>query len=292
MPSPRQYIERFLVWLRDFGNGINLGVTSAEGGYPKEPRDVIGLGLSYNWMGMDPAELAEAIAESGCNSTDIEIMGSTSGLDFYARANGYNTMRPKYLDLLKECRKRNVLLIVSIVNDNGHIKKWLNTGVNDLLHFPAEHEAAAEMVLKAGPKGQWVQPVAETQTRQGRDFQRRWVARFNAAGFRTINNDGSRPPHNGMCWTRAYHACDLSDLGNGTNILCIPDCGTAIDAYTDGGNFNSGHTVNPKTAADYALRCRKKGNGCSIYTGTGIRDLDKQIPAINEIGRLAGVGKV
>jgi hypothetical protein len=126
--------------------------------------------------------------------------------------------------------------------------------------------------------------MAETQTSQGKAFEGRWLAKYKAAGFKTIYNDGSRPSSNGGAWTRAYHACKLSDLGNGTNILLITDCGTAIDAYTDGGNFNSGHTINPGQSSDYARRGRAKGNGVCIYTGTGIKSIEAQFPAIEAIG--------
>lgn len=250
----------------------------------QEPRDILGLGISYNWPTMDPEKLCEALAKAGCNATDIEFMGMTVSTMHGYRQGGAEALKPKYLALLKAARARNITVIVSVINDNMHIKKWGQSGVHDLAHWPAECERAAQIVLEAGPQCVWVQAVGETQTSQGRAYQAKWVPIFHQAGFRTINNSGSRPIHNGNCWTRAYHACKLSDLGNGANILLIPDCGTAIDQYTDGGNFNSGHTVNPGVASDYARRGRAAGRGVCIYTGTGIVDLDKQLPAIAAIG--------
>jgi hypothetical protein len=98
--------------------------------------------------------------------------------------------------------------------------------------------------------------------------------------------------------------------------LLIPDCGTAIDQYTDmgipfeeltdeiietltaedlfmpeypspnttAGNFNTGKVVNPAVAASFVRRGRAKGNGVCIYTGTGIESVEAQIPAIKAIG--------
>jgi hypothetical protein len=249
-----------------------------------EPRDVLGLGISYNWPTMDHALLCEELAKAGCNATDIEFMGLTVSTKHGYRQGGAEALKKDYLSLLKECRKRNLTLIVSIVNDNMHIRKWGQSGQDDLAHWPGECERAAQIVMEAGPANVMVQPVAETQTSQGRAYERRWLAAFNAAGFRTVYNGGSRPSSNGGAWTRAYHSCKLSDLGNGANILLIPDCGTAIDAYTDNGNFNSGTVVNPGIAADFARRGRARGNGVCIYTGTGIKSVKEQAPAIRAIG--------
>lgn len=266
------------------------------------PREAKGLGISYNWPGKDYTLLCEALAKSGCNITDIEYMGSTVSIKHGYRPGGADALKDDYLALLKECRKRNLTLFVSIVNDNMHIKKWGQSGVHDISHFPQECERAAQIVLEAGPANVIVQPVAETQTSRGRDYETRWLKTFNQAGFKTCYNRGSRPTSNGGAWTRAYHSCKLSDLGNGSNILLIPDCGTAIDAYTDandepavldlyldgplytGGNFNTGTIINPNTAADFVRRGRAKGNGVCIYTGTGIKSVEDQIPAIKAIG--------
>lgn len=261
----------------------------------QQPKDILGLGISYNWPQKNYALLTETLAASGCNATDIEFMGTTVSTQHGYRKGGAEALKKDYLALLSECRKRNVTLIVSVVNDNMHIKKWGQSGVHDLAHWPAECERAAQIVLEAGPANVWVQAMAETQTSQGKKFEGRWLAKYKAAGFKTIYNDGSRPSNNGGAWTRSYHACKLSDLGNGSNILLIPDCGTAIDAYTDGGNFLTGSmlgtvqtamgiAVNSGAGADYARRGRAKGNGVCIYTGTGIKSIEAQIPAIKTIG--------
>ena len=257
-------------------------------GYPTHPRDVVGFGMSYSWADCDIPLLIRTLAESGCNATDIEYMGLAGGAGGEVphgwRVGGADALHKKYRELLKEARASRILVIVSVTNDNMHLKKWMQSGAG-IKAFPAEATRAMQIVMDEGAAYVWVQPVAETQTNEGRNLEREWLLTFGAAGFRTINNHGSRPSNNGGAWTRSYHACVLSDLGNGENILLIPDCGTAIDSYTDNGNFNTGTVVNPAAAANYVQRGRAAGRGVSIYTGTGTRDVSKQIPAIKAIGK-------
>lgn len=76
----------------------------------------------------------------------------------------------QYNWLLRQCRKRGLALFVSVVNDNMGHRKYGDTGplledVEDMAH------KLVRIVRKGGPRGVYVQPVAETQTDAGKRLE-------------------------------------------------------------------------------------------------------------------------
>ena len=116
-------------------------------------------------------------AESRAELTrELDLMAQVHVDGYMIELSGWGEMRwngrwhrsvsREYSWLLRQCRKRNLLLFVSIVNDNMGRHKY-----GDKSPALAEVEDAARklarMVRKAGAKGVLVQPVAETQTEAG-----------------------------------------------------------------------------------------------------------------------------
>lgn len=80
------------------------------------------------------------------------------------------TVRREYRHLLKECRKRELWLFVSIVNDNMGKGKYGDTGpaLEKVYNYAIQ---LAKIIKQCGPKGVIIQPVAETNTQVGKRFE-------------------------------------------------------------------------------------------------------------------------
>lgn len=72
----------------------------------------------------------------------------------------------EYRWLLRQCRKRNLMLFVSVVNDNMGKHKYGDTGPA-LEKVEKKAQRLIRLVKGGGPQGVFVQPVAETQTEAG-----------------------------------------------------------------------------------------------------------------------------
>lgn len=75
-----------------------------------------------------------------------------------------------YRHLVKNCRKRNLWLFVSVVNDNMGKGKYGDTGPALESVFDSAQQLV-KIIKKCGHKGVIVQPVAETQTPAGQRFE-------------------------------------------------------------------------------------------------------------------------
>ena len=80
-------------------------------------------------------------------------------------------VRKEYHYLLKECRKRDLWLFVSIVNDNMGKGKYSDTGpaLEKVYNYALQ---LANIVKHHGAKGVIIQPVAETNTEAGMRFEK------------------------------------------------------------------------------------------------------------------------
>lgn len=80
----------------------------------------------------------------------------------------------KYRQLLKECRKRDLWLFVSIVNDNMGKGKYGDTGPT-LEKVYNKALKLVDFIKKYGPRHVVIQPVAETNTSHGEQFERHCI---------------------------------------------------------------------------------------------------------------------
>lgn len=238
-------------------------------GYPTRHDQLVGVSYDYTWTLRVMPDFMARLAARRLTATSIEYMG---GWDRNGSANGWkhgaDSLREPYLELLDACRRHKIALIVSVLNDNKGLGKY-GDDKKPMSDYKKQAERALQIVLDAGPEAQWVQVCSETQTAYGKELEARWLPKFQAAGFRTIWNRGSRPAKAEMgCDTFAWHNCKLDDLGKAGGIT-LPDCGTAISAYTNGGIY--GASLKADVVGKHVAAVRKAGNrGSVIYTFTGM----------------------
>ncbi len=94
----------------------------------------------------------------------------------------------EYRWLLQQCRQRNILLFVSIVNDNMGLGKYGDKGP-ELEKVEQDALALVRIVKKGGSEGVFVQPVAETRTKAGHRLEQYCIQTLK--GFTLVYN-GSR----------------------------------------------------------------------------------------------------
>lgn len=249
--------------------------------YPQQPKDIIGIGKDYTWTTGNKEAFIRMLSVCRLNTTSIELAGwgnsYTKKGQLFLYRDGIEAIRPHYQELLSLCRKYNILLIVSILNDNKGLGKY-GDDYKTLFHYKKEADDALNMVLSYGPEGIWVQVVAETQTPYGLQLEEKWIPIFKNAGFKVIYNRGSRPfsPQYGADFF-AYHNCNLNDYGIRGCIL-IPDCGKAIESYTNGGI--NGKYLKPDVLYNLSKNTRKFGDrGLCVYTSWSLENV-KYIDAL------------
>lgn len=186
--------------------------------YFDDPR-CAGYGAVNAWATISSEDQAEEIASHDLDVYHIELL---SWANFRT---DLETTRTQYKKLVKECRKRKVVLFVSVFNDNSHLGKYGNTPWSPSVTYL---HSALDIVLNEGNKGVIVQPVGETQTSNGKRFENEAVIRLAQAGFRTCYNRGSRPngPPNGWNYA-AYHPTSTSSrIGSG--VVDVTDTGNIL----------------------------------------------------------------
>lgn len=258
------------------GCGTTGGGSVEKPPQPNSVSEMVGIGHDYTWVKNSDSDFIRLLAKNDLNLTSIELMG---GWDRGGSVNGYKTgarsVIEPYRKLLDSCRDAGVYLFVSVLNDNKGLGKY-GDDRKPLASYDGECRKALQAVLDAGPKNQFVQVVSETQTVYGKRIEAEWVPKYLAAGFKVVWNSGSRPtgPKLGAQYF-AYHNCKLSDLGRNGCIL-IPDCGSSISGYTDGGIY--GASVKAGTVESLARTVTKTNNrGLVIYTFTGMKKIDKSV---------------
>ena len=97
----------------------------------------------------------------------------------------------RYRWLLGQCRQRNLMLFVSIVNDNMGKHKYGDTGPL-LAEVEEKAQRLIRLVREQGPQNVIVQPVAETQTEAGRRMEQ--YSLQSLPGFTLVyNGEGGFP---------------------------------------------------------------------------------------------------
>ena len=148
-------------------------------------------------------------------------------------------IKREYRHLLKECRKRDIWLFVSIVNDNMGKGKYGDTGpaLEEVYDYALK---LAKIIKRCGSKGVIIQPVAETNTQAGKRFELECITLFD--GFTLIYNGDYGSPKtcpNGYDF-RAVHPSHITS-NVPTDAIIISDHGVIIrELSIDGGLESKG----------------------------------------------------
>ena len=160
-----------------------------------------------------------------------------------------------YRHLVKNCRKRNLWLFVSVVNDNMGKGKYGDTGPTLESVFDSA-QRLVKIIKKCGHKGVIVQPVAETQTPAGRRFEEYCTQELEDFTL-VYNGNGGHPKTTPEGYDfRAVHPSHIvSSVADET--LVISDHGVIIrELSIDGGLESKG---DPAKVKSWVKRLQRQG---------------------------------
>lgn len=232
-----------------------------------------------------------AMAKAGVKGYMIEMSGWGRYSNQQWTDKWVKEVEREYNWLLGQCRARGLWLFTSIVNDNMGQGKYGDSGPR-LEKVYGMAQKLIDVVRKAGKKNVFVQPVAETQTAAGRKFEQECVAKLG--GFQLVyNGSGGHPggAAGGFQWFAVHPGKIAQDNAKGA--LVVSDHGLIIRELANGKLDGPG---NPSKVAEFANRCRKRGNPvCGYYAfkyekfdGKTIETLGKA--ARGELGDVDGNG--
>ena len=166
------------------------------------------------------------MARNGLDGYMIELAGwAAPWTDHWSDAWLRETER-RYARLLRMCRRRNLVLFVSIVNDNMGRGKYGDTGPA-LEQVYGQALQLMQVVRKHGADHVVVQPVAETQTQAGRNFETDCLRALQ--GFTLAYNGGGgfpdRTPEGFHC--RAVHPAHIGTAVP-QGVMAVSDHGILI----------------------------------------------------------------
>jgi len=182
-----------------------------------------GYGAVNFWHTLSAAKQAEAISSRGLDVYHIEL------LSWAEARTDLESVRKAYNDLVDECRLRRVTLFVSVFNDNSHLAKYGNTPWVPSLSYL---QSALDIILSKGLEGVIIQPVAETQTSVGSQFETAGRSRLAAGGFLTCYNHGSRPSGPPAGWNFAAYHPNLTGDNIPGGAVCVTDTGSILRTAT------------------------------------------------------------
>lgn len=185
----------------------------------------------------------------------------------------------EYRHLLAECRKRDLWLFVSIVNDNMGKGKYGDTGpaLEEVYDYAIQ---LAKIVKKSGSKDIVVQPVAETNTKAGKDFEQACLVLLDDF-ILVYNGEYGSPKHIPDQYRfRAIHPSHItSSVPN--DALIISDHGLIIrELSTDGGLESEG---DPEKVKNWVETLTEKGVPVVGYYAFKYNGLD--IATIQALGK-------
>lgn len=182
-----------------------------------------------------------------------------------------------YKYLVNLCRDNGKWLFVSIVNDNMGSKKYGDQGIK-LSQVMPKAQQLCQIVKKYGNRNVIVQPVAETQTSAGAQFDRYCVQELS--GFIMVYNGGVGRPSKipGGFQYRAWHPMKISD-NPPTDTFVVSDTGPIILQLGHGYDGKA----KPDVLEDWARRMRQRGVPVVGYYAFKFNGHD--INAIKALGR-------
>jgi len=234
------------------------------------PGTLRGVGVDYNWPGVDYKKVFRTMAKHGCNVTSLEFFGWSTTIDL---SDGLEPLKGPYLKALKAARKAGGWLFVSVCNDNQGSGKYGDKNPS-WSKMDGLAQEAIDWLCSLGSKGQIIQPVSETQSECGRRFEAWAIARLNQAGIITVYNRASRPTAPALGSVRnAYHPFKVSDVATEGDII-VTDTGTILNTLVHGGIY--GGDFKDDAVFDYASRVHQVGNrDLIIYAFTGMTEFDE-----------------
>lgn len=234
------------------------------------PGTLRGIGVDYNWLGVNYEKGFRMLAQAGCNATSIEFFGWSGSYDINR---GLGPLKDPYKRVLEAARKYGGIVFNSLLNDNQGNGKYGDKRKRWSKYAGLANEAL-DFCISLGPEGHWIQPVAETGSEWGKAFEQTAIARLNAAGIVSVYNRGSRPTAPACGAKRnAYHPFQASDMGTPDDII-VTDTGKMVGWFLLGGIYGS--EVNDDAARIYAKAvCDAGKRDLLIYTFTGVKMLDE-----------------
>ena len=171
-------------------------------------------------------EYIDACAEEGCH-IGIEMAGWGDGSNVFVDDKTLNECIRLYKVAVLRCRVRGIFMFNSILNNNSHINKWGNKHPYTFTSVWPKALKLLACVKDLGPANQYIQPCAETQTSDGKQWEQ--TVRQALPGWDLVyGGEGGHAtkPGSGFKFF-ANHPCD-----KGTKVpkgcLAVSDCGTII----------------------------------------------------------------
>jgi len=238
-----------------------------------------GYGPVNYWRDIAPQEAAQRVAAAGLDMYHIELLG-------WAETHSSASVAVSaYRELLKECRKHKIVLFTSIWNNNSHLSKYGNTPWTPSM---AELNECLEAIIAEGPEGQIVQPVGETQTSQGKQFESAAWSRLSQAHIRTCYNRGSRPANPPAGWDyAAFHPVSMGQTIP-AGAVCVTDTGAILRGRGRAAGWprelGGYEKFNPETVRLYANQCLNGWKRPLILYGFLHKGLD--VEAMTVLGKV------
>lgn len=179
-------------------------------------------------------------------------------------------VKRKYHHLVRECRKRDLWLFVSIVNDNMGKGKYGDTGPALEKVYPYAIELA-NIVKRYGTQGVIVQPVAETNTPAGKRFEQ-YCKEYLNDYILVYNGSGGFPKSTAEGFDfRAVHPSHIvSEVAR--DALVISDHGLIIRELSEDGGLES--KGNPRKVKEWVERLAAEGVAVVGYYAFKYSDFD------------------
>jgi len=211
------------------------------------------------WCAAGEAELRKDV--SLCASLGvgyhIEMAGWRSGDTVYDSAAKLAKTITMYDKLVEWCKAARIPLFVSITNWNVTQTKYGNTGRPYASIVPTAKKLAEAVLACGGQDLVYVQPVAETNTKDAAatGFEKWCGALF--AGWKLVYNGGSRPSKPAYGWPHfAYHPNTVADGGKAGGIS-VSDTGTIIKQLSLDGTLEG--PGDPAKIAAWFAKCKAAG---------------------------------
>jgi len=219
---------------------------------------------------------------------DIEVMHD-EGVDGYliemagwARTDAWtpkwlSDTEKQYKTLLDLCRANGKWLFVSVVNDNMGTGKYGDPGIK-LSQVMPQAQQLCQIVKKYGKDNVIVQPVAETQTSAGSQFEQYCLQQLG--GFVMVYNGGVGRPGGipGGFQYRAWHPHKIAD-NPPKDAFVVSDTGSIILQL----GYGYDGVAKPDTLEAWARRMRQLGVPVVGYYAFKFNGHDKE--AIKALGK-------
>lgn len=262
-------------------------ISSFLGLIPNKKLSQIKTGKSQTWYGRvnfwakDMSLLKKelnALVKAGCSGYMIEMAGWADSTGSMWTDKWMKDIEKKYTEFVKMCRARGLWAFVSIVNDNLGSGKYGDNRKHTIKSEMDKCKKLAKIVKKVGKDNVVIQPVAETQTSAGKQFEQYCVKEL--AGFNLcFNGNGGHPT--GAASGFKYYAVHPSKIAasNPGNAFVISDHGLIIRELNGGPLVGHGNVSKIKQWKDL-----NKKKGCPVigYYAFQVQDFDKD--AINAMG--------